>query len=793
MKFTDGYWMLRPGVTALYAEQAHTVERIAATQQSGERLVIEAPTRPINHRGDTLNRPLLTVTLSSPADGIIGVRVERHRDPIPGPRGFDLIGAEPGHGEVELTAAAATLSSGPLTARLSQGSEWSLSFEAAGSTLTTAGRKSLAHLDLDPGAAVSAEPVGVTGASTTGSAAAGSYTLAQLSLGVGDLVYGLGERFGPMIKNGQSVDIWNADGGTSSEQAYKNVPFYLTNAGYGVLVDHRGHVSFEVGSESVQQVQFSVPGESLQYFVIAGPTPADVLRRYTGLVGRPAQVPAWSYGTWLSTSFTTDYDEQTVNSFIDRMAERDLPLSVFHFDCFWMREFHWTDFEWDPRVFPDPEGMLARLQDRGLRVSAWINPYIASRSRLFDEAADAGYLLRRTDGSTWQTDLWQAGMGLVDFTNPAAVAWFQDHVRTLLRQGVDAIKTDFGERVPTDVEWHDGSDPALMHNWYAQLYNQAVFAVLEEVKGTGNAVVFARSATVGGQRMPVHWGGDNSSSFTSMAESMRGGLSLALSGFGFWSHDIGGFEGAPDPAVFKRWLAFGLLSSHSRLHGSSSYRVPWAFDTENDLPGQSATEVARQFIRLKLELMPYLWQAGRIAHLQGIPVMRPMIVAFPDDPNCAHLDRQYLLGPDILVAPVLSAAGDVRYYLPAGRWTQLITGETVASTGSWRTERHGFDSLPIWVRAGTALVTSPDADRPDRDYRDDPLITIYPDPDDAETPRTATAADPGSGEQVEFTVTMIDNDRWEVRSSDPGRSFSARVAGGEIVPSGEDVAVIVTA
>jgi alpha-D-xyloside xylohydrolase len=220
----------------------------------------------------------------------------------------------------------------------------------------------------------------------------------QLELGVGDLVYGLGERFGPLVKNGQSVDIWNADGGTSSEQAYKNVPFYLTSRGYGVLVNDAGHVSYEIGSESVERVQFSVPGERLEYFVIYGPTPKEILERYTALTGRPAAVPAWSYGPWLSTSFTTDYDEKTVTSFIDGMAERDLPLSVFHFDCFWMREFNWCDFEWDPRTFPDPEGMLGRLHDRGLHVCVWINPYIGQRSPLFAEAADAGHLVRKPNG-----------------------------------------------------------------------------------------------------------------------------------------------------------------------------------------------------------------------------------------------------------------------------------------------------------------------------------------------------------------------------------------------------------
>ena len=286
------------------------------------------------------------------------------------------------------------------------------------------------------------------------------------------------------------------------------------------------------------------------------------------------------------------------------MAEREIPLSVFHFDCFWMREFRWCDFEWDPITFPEPEAMLARLKAKGLRICVWINPYIAQRSALFEEGRAKGYLVTRADGTVWQWDKWQAGMALVDFTNPAAAQWFSSHLERLLDQGVDAFKTDFGERIPTDVTWFDGSDPERMHNYYTHLYNRTVFDLLERRRGTGEAVLFARSATAGGQQYPVHWGGDCDSTYESMAETLRGGLSLAASGFGYWSHDIGGFEGTPDAGVFKRWLAFGLLSSHSRLHGSGSYRVPWAFDEE-------AVEIARKFTRLKMSLMPYLAAASQ--------------------------------------------------------------------------------------------------------------------------------------------------------------------------------------
>ena len=716
MKFTDGFWQLRPGVTALYAQEAYDIWQVTDTAD-GAGLQITAPTAVIAKRGDVLNRATLTVTLSSPLEGVVRVRIAHHEG---GRReaGFELPGAIAGGvGEASVTETGGSLTSGPLTARITQGAPWSLSFEEGGRRLTGSGHKAQGYMQLAPDAQVDSGIVGNARAAQA-RPAANTFVHEQLDLGVGELIYGLGERFGPLVKNGQSVEIWNADGGTSSEQAYKSVPFFLSSRGYGVLVNDPGHVSFEIGSEAVERTQFSVAGETLEYFVIAGPTPKDVLERYTGLTGRPPVVPAWSYGLWLSTSFTTDYDEATVTSFIDEMARRELPISVFHFDCFWMREFNWCDFEWDPRVFPDPDGMLDRLHERDLRVCVWINPYIGQRSPLFAEAAAAGYLVRRADGSVWQWDLWQAGMGLVDFTNPDATAWFQGKLRALVDQGVDCFKTDFGERIPVDVVWHDGSDPSRMHNLYTHLYNKAVHDVLVDARGAGDAVLFARSATAGGQTMPVHWGGDSTSTFPSMAETLRGGLSLALSGFAHWSHDIGGFEGTPDASVFKRWTAFGLLGSHSRFHGSQSYRVPWMFDDE-------AVEVTRVFTRLKMRLMPYLFQVGIDATRTGAPIMRPMVLEFPDDPGAAYLDRQYMLGRDILVAPVFTESGEVDFYLPAGTWTHLLTGEKVEG-GGWRRERHDFLSLPIYVRPGAVLPWGAREDRPDYDYLDGLTLRVFP-------------------------------------------------------------------
>ena len=728
MKFTDGYWRKRDGFAVLHPAQ------LRDTASDGTSLTAYATTKRVRGRSDTLDTPLITIRVEAPMPDVLRVTIAHFLGGVD--RGPDFaLNRTADVPVIERTA----ITSGALTARFRDGDDWGLDFLAGGRRITGSGGKGIGVVDTDDGE---------------------SYVHEQLDLGVGETVYGLGEHFGPFVKNGQSIDIWNADGGTSSEQAYKNVPFYFTNRGYGVLVDHPGRVSFEVGSEMVSRTQFSVAGQSLSYLIIHGPTPAEVLRKYTALTGRPALPPAWSFGLWLTTSFTTPYDEATVMSFVDGMAQRDLPLSVFHFDTFWMREFHWCDFEWDPAIFPDPPGMLKRLAGKGLRTCLWINPYIAQRSALFSEGRAHGYLVRKPGGDVWQWDRWQAGMALVDFTNPAAREWYAGKLAALVEMGVDAFKSDFGERVPTDVVWHDGSDPQRMHNYYTQLYNQVVFDVLREAKGEGEAVLFARSATVGGQQFPVHWGGDNSATFESMAESLRGGLSLMSSGFGFWSHDIGGFEGRPDPAVFKRWIAFGLLSSHSRLHGNHSYRVPWLFDDES-------VDVLRHFTHLKYRLMPYLSEAARQAHEQGLPVMRPMIVGFPDDPAVTHLDRQYLLGGDLLVAPVMSETGEVTYYVPAGRWNRFGTDEIVEGPG-WVTETHGFDSVPLLVRPGAVIAIGARTDRPDYDWADGVTLRLH------EVAAGDTVVRVGAGT---FTVTR-DGDAIRVHRDGAALPWRVEIVGG---------------
>ena len=744
MKFTDGHWQMREGVHPDYPVEMLDAE----TTATGLRIL--APTYPIKHRVDLQRGPVLTVDLSSPMPDVIGVRLTHFAGEVAKAPRFELYA----DGAPDAVASVApdgdaVLTSGELAVRVGRGEPWQVEFTGGGRVLTTSGAKDMAIITTDDGA---------------------HHMRERFVLGIGDTVYGLGERFGPLVKNGQTVDVWNADGGSSSEQAYKNVPFFLTNAGYGVFVNHPGLVSFEVGSEDNSRVQFSIEGQSMQYFVIYGPTPKEILAKYTALTGRPALVPAWSFGLWLSTSWNTTYDEATVTEFVEGMASRDLPLSVFHFDCFWMREISWCDFEWDPKTFPDPRGMLSRLKERGLRVCVWINPYIAQRSPLFEEGMARGYLLKRPNGDVWQWDKWQPGMGIVDFTNPEAREWYAAKLDALLDMGVDCFKSDFGERIPTDVSYFDGSDPEQMHNYYTYLYNKTVFDLLRKRRGERDAVVFARSATVGGQQFPVHWGGDNLSTFPSMAETLRGGLSLTMSGFGYWSHDIGGFEGTPSADLFKRWIPFGLLSSHSRLHGNFSYRVPWLFDEE-------AVDVLRLFTKLKLSLMPYLYQAARVAHLEGIPMMRSMLVEFPDDPACTYLDRQFMLGDDLLVAPVFAADGVVDYYVPAGEWTHFLTGRTVTGP-RWVREEHDFASVPLLVRPGAVLAIGAVDDRPEYDYADGVTLRAYQLADGATVTTTLPTVD---GEvSCTFTTTRR-GDTVHVSVDNPPASWRFQLAGADPV------------
>ena len=772
MKFADGFWLNQRGYTVDYAAQPYEIQildhavRVFATSQT------------IYHRGMTLGGVALTIEYSSTKENTIKVRIVHHKGAADHAPKFELNEDADFKPEITETDEAVTLTSGKTAVTITKGNAWDIRFTYDGRLLTGCGWRSASYIQEN--AYETENRIRSAADQSFWSVPAnrsGAYIREQLKLSVGEYIYGFGEKFTPFVKNGQTVEIWNADGGTCSDQSYKCVPFYLSSRGYGVFTNQTGFVSYEVASDTVSKVSMTVAGESLEYFIIGGENCADVLRNYTGLTGKPALTPAKSLGLWLSTSFTTDYDENTVKGFLSGMADRKIPLQMFHFDCFWMKAFTWTSFEWDQEMFPDPQGMLARIKkEHNVGICAWINPYIAQQSALFDEGAEKGYFLHTKDGGIFQTDMWQPGMAIVDFTNPDACKWFADGIRKLCADGVDAIKTDFGERIPTDVVYYDGSDPVAMHNYYTYLYNKVVFEALESCKGKDNAVLFARSATAGGQKFPVHWGGDCAAEYSAMAETLRGGLSLCASGFGFFSHDIGGFEQTASADVYKRWVAFGLMSTHSRLHGSTSYRVPWAYEEDDPQNPENACAVLRHFTNLKGRLMPYLWAQANLTHQTGIPMMRAMVIDYADDPACLTLDRQYMLGENLLCAPVFEESGIAEFYLPQGEWFDLLgdPGAPLTQGGKWYRRKCSYLEMPVYVRPNSIIVLGDFKDDVCYDYLKNAEVLICGLDDGKEASCTIYRAEGG----IDLTLTAKrEGKRITLTYPVTDRKFTVRVAG----------------
>ncbi|KZT35382.1 hypothetical protein SISSUDRAFT_1064529 [Sistotremastrum suecicum HHB10207 ss-3] len=748
MRFTNGTWDVKDGIKISPAAEVYKVTVLPSVhndqnrnESHSEGLRAVCTTRHIRHRGDTLNKPTITLELSSPGakgtEDILELRASHflarkaNQEPrferFPDFGGKPPIEFTPHTVTVQIGAKEASVSAGKLSATLdTQPDSFALQFHSSDANkhpkkLTEIGFDSLQWItdslhssrtnDSLYTTTTNIEPYNRPNLLVSGQRQ--SYMCISFSIAPGETFYGLGERFGPFVKNGQRVDIWNEDGGTDSPYGYKDVPFILSSKGYAIFVDSTDVVSFEVQSERMDKLQISAPGESLRVLILNGPHPKRILELYTALTGRPPIPPVWSFGLWLTTSFLTNYNEETVTSFLDGLSQRQIPLSVFHFDCFWMKGYQWCDFEFDQDFFPDAAGFIRRLHERGLKVCVWINSYIAQESSIFEEGDRKGYFIKKLDGTTWQTDRWQSGMAIVDFTNPEAKRWYQSFLAKLMDLGVDSFKTDFGERIPWDgVQLFDKSDPQSHHNYYTLLYNQAVYEVMIEKRGKQGACLFARSATAGSQRFPVHWGGDCSTLWTGMSEALRGGLSLGISGFGYHATDIGGFKApgdravAPDPSVYKRWVQWGLLASHSRLHGSTTYRVPW--EIEPDSPESS--DVLKDSVELKHRLMPYIISAAREANRTGVPILRAMFLEFPEDPT-------YMFGPDLLVAPIFSPDNEVTYYVPRGRWVGLLDRKERQGPG-WFTEEHDFSSLPLLVREGAAIVMGLEKSRPTYDIRE---------------------------------------------------------------------------
>ncbi len=511
---------------------------------------------------------------------------------------------------------------------------------------------------------------------------------AAFTLSPGEKIFGCGESFTGLDKRGQKLVLWTDDAnGIENQGMYKPVPFFLSNRGYGMFLHTTTPITLDFGHDFSGVNSMMVGDDELDLFIFLG-TPREILDEYTKVTGKSPLPPLWSFGLWMSRC--TYNAEQQVRDIAVKLRENKIPCDVLHLDTGWFETDWQCDYEFSKTRFTDPVKMLADLKSDGFRVSCWQLPYFVPKNKLFPELVAQHLVVRDAKGNLPDED------AVLDFSNPKTVGWYQDKLAHLLHEGVSAIKVDFGEAAPADGLYADGRTGFYEHNLYPLRYNKAVADITRQT--TGDNIIWARSAWAGSQRYPIHWGGDAESTDDGMAAELRGGLSFGLSGFSFWSHDIGGFTAnsveSMDKDLFARWLAFGMLSSHSRCHGEAP-KEPWRY-------GTNFMDEFRVIDGLKYRLMPYVYAQAKDCSEHGLPMVRALFVEFPDDPGAWKVDDEYLYGSQMLVAPLMHENETGRaVYLPPGTWIDYQSGKTYS--GGWQNIEAGQIPEIILVRDGAVL------------------------------------------------------------------------------------------
>ena len=515
------------------------------------------------------------------------------------------------------------------------------------------------------------------------------------SLAPGERIYGCGESFTSLNKVGQKVHLFVTDPqGPETDGQYKPVPFYFSNRGYGIFMHTSAPVTCDFGASYIGAQRLFMADEQMDFFVFFG-SPKDILYEYTEITGKSPMLPLWTFGTWMSR--ITYFSQAEGLDIAHQLRAHKIPSDVIHFDTGWFGTDWQCDYEFAHDRFPDPVGMLKQLKNDGFHTCLWQLPYFTPKNRFFSEIIQQGLHVRNADGGMPVED------AILDFSNPQTVAWYQQKIAGLLRQGVSTIKCDFGEAAPYNGFYHSGRGGLYEHNLYPLRYNKALWEVVER-EHPDEGVIWARSAWAGSQRYALHWGGDAATNNIGMLGDLRGGLSFGLSGFSFWSHDMGGFVTASPEDIYRRWLPFGFLSSHTRAHGAPPTE-PW-------LISESFTKAFRDCAEMKYKLMPYVYAQAKDCSERGLPMVRALLVEFPDDPGAWLVEDEYMFGSQMLVAPLLESGNSRTVYLPRGQWIDYQTGKVYVS--GYQTIQAGSIPVIILVRDGSVIPHAPLAQRTDQ-------------------------------------------------------------------------------
>jgi alpha-D-xyloside xylohydrolase len=512
----------------------------------------------------------------------------------------------------------------------------------------------------------------------------GRSTAATFELQHDEKIFGTGESFTRLNKRGQKMVMYLRDGqGVQNYRQYKAVPFFLSSNGYGMFVHTSTPVTFDFGHDFDQHTVIYAGDEVMDLFVFLGP-PRDILTEYTALTGRSPVPPLWSFGLWMSR--ITYKAEAEVRQVAAKLRETRIPADVLHLDTGWFETDWQSNYEFSTTRFTDPRKMISDLAKDGFKISLWQYTYFTRKNKIWNELLEGGYAVRNEAGTIGDED------ATLDFSNPAAVRWYEAKLKGLLDMGVAVIKADFGEGAPLTGLYHSGRTGWYEHNLYPVRYNKSAWEITKAT--TGGGIIWGRSAWAGSQRYPLHWGGDAENTNSAMAASLRGGLSLGLSGFTFWSHDIGGFVNRAPRDLYRRWTPFGALTSHTRTHGAPP-REPWEYDSAFVVDFRRAME-------LKYKLLPYVYAQSKASAERGHPMTRPLFFEYPHDPTSWLIEDEYLFGSDLLVAPLFDSTASRKVYVPPGTWIDYQTGRSYVG-GAWHDIRAGEIPIVLLVRNNAVI------------------------------------------------------------------------------------------